>query len=142
MSDTVTPASQDPRPPALGAARVLMAALVVFALYALVASSLTLAHALRPGTVLNVLTAVVWGVIAVGVIHNGRRMRAAAAIGLFFQALGLVVSAAAETAQAQWILGWNLWRGAGESYWWIPAVLLVITVWWMVISDPRRLAGR
>ncbi|MBD3688666.1 hypothetical protein H8R18_03705 [Nanchangia anserum] len=142
MSEDVNASTIDTRPPALGAARVLMGILVIFAAWSTIAAGSRLVDQASVGNALDVITGLVWCLVAAGIIHNGRRMRALAVTGLLLHAVGLVVAAAAETAEADWVREWLIWRGGGAHYWWIPAILLVVAAWWMIVSDPRRLAGR
>ncbi|MDU0967896.1 MAG: hypothetical protein E7A62_01145 [Actinomycetaceae bacterium] len=142
VNESVQPTPSDPRPPALGAARVLMAALALFTVWLFVTSIVRIHAGVTVGGCLDLVVAAVWALVTAGVIHNGRRMRLAAWAGLAFQVIALVVAAAAETAQADWVCFFLSWRGGGANYWWIPPILVVVTAVWLIVSDPRRLAGR
>lgn len=129
----------DPRPPALGVARVLMAGLALFSAWVFLASLIALGDAGIDGIV-DVIVSVVWVAIAAGVIHNGTRMRMLAWGGLAFQLCCFVIVSAC--GEAAWARQCRVWYDAGAAYWWLPAFFVLVTSLWMIISDPRRLAGR
>lgn len=139
--DQADPRPSDPRPPAMGAARVLMAVIVVFTGVVLLGGLERLGDGGGVGAALDVATGIVWGIVAAGVIHNGRRMRLVAWGGLACQAMA---AAAAILMPAVGVtdVTWHAWDDGGAAYWWVPTCLLIVTVWWMVVSDPRRLAAR
>lgn len=142
MNAPVTPASSDPRPLALGVARLLMAADAALAVWVLWDAARRLIVAVTAPGLVDFGIGVAWALVAAGIIHNGHRMRRVAWAGLIAQALAclaVVGFAVAGSAAASACLAWDR---LGAHFLWIPPLLLAGTVLWMIKSDPRRLAAR
>ncbi|WP_182353390.1 hypothetical protein [Flaviflexus huanghaiensis] len=130
----------DSRRSALGWARVLLlliiALAVVFTWLAIVGATGAFLDSLPGTAVLTLTAAVVWALMAAGIVHNGRRMRRiagiAAAINVVMPIVGLWVAMPLDQ--------WSPWRSGGVAYWYIPTIVAAVTLWWLFHSSPARLA--
>ncbi|MBM9433245.1 hypothetical protein [Flaviflexus equikiangi] len=131
---------QDSRRSALGWARVLLLLIgglaAVFLWLAIVGATSAFLDS-RPGTALLTLSAaIVWVLMAVGLLHNGRRMRRIAWAGAGLNVLMPVIGFFAELP----LYTWSPWREGGVAYWYVPTVLALVSMWWLHHSSPARLA--
>ena len=132
----------DTRSRSLGLGRVVMVLFWAFGAWTTVAGVSDLLH-VGDGPVgtaiVSLLAGVAYLVAALGITHNGRRMRVIgwAAMGvctvgpLLVGLLGLGVPELAGTRSP--------WSAFGAYYWFVPLVLPVIGLVWLWWSNPRRI---
>lgn len=92
----------------------------------------------HPGrAALTVLAALVWVAMAVGLLHNGRRMRriawATAAVNLLADLITFVWTTFPVDV-------WSPWYRGGANYLYVPALLAMAALAWLYHSSPARLA--
>lgn len=136
-------ATNDDRRPSMGLGRLLMA---VFWIFGVVTTILTVLSLLRSTTVpvgsrlVGFLAAVVYVLVAVGITHNGRRMRMLAWAGLIVELMGPIITGllaiGASLPPGSTV---SPWTDFGANYWFFPIVLPIIGIIWMWYSDPRRI---
>ena len=137
-----TPAQQshkDPRTASWGAGRIFMAGLVVFAVVALFHEFSTLPASGSAGyglAMLSLANVAHWIVLAIAVIHNGRRMRLLAwglsGIETLLLVLFALVFSSPHLDSAQLLFNW------GQAYYYFPAILTALTIIWLLVSSPLR----
>lgn len=133
---------QDRRRSAHGSARVLLFVIVGFAIAFLwlgIVGATSAFISSLPGTaLLTLLAAAVWMLMAVGLLHNGHRMRriawAAALINLVLPLIGFFADMP--------LYHWSPWRDGGVAFWYVPTALVAVSLWWLYYSSPARLAQR
>ena len=123
---------KDPRTVSWGVGRIFMACLVVFSVVALFYEFSTLPAANTPGYGFSMLS--------IAVIHNGRRMRLLAwtlsGIEIILLVLFAWVFSVPHLECAQLLCNW------GQTYFYMPAILSVLTIVWLVVSSPLRPANK
>ena len=81
-----------------------------------------------------------WITLSVAVIHNGRRMRLLAwtlsGIEIILLVLFAWVFSVPHLERAQLLCNW------GQTYFYMPARLSVLTIVWLVVSSPLRPANK
>lgn len=130
----------DSRRSALGWARVLLFIIIAFAAafvwLGIVGATSAFLNSLPGTAVLTLVAAVVWSLMAAGIVHNGRRMRriawAAAAVNVIMPIIDLWAAMPLDT--------WSSWRSGGVAYWYVPTLVAAVTLWWLYHSSPARLA--
>lgn len=134
---------KDPRTVSWGVGRIFMACLVVFSVVALFYEFSTLPAANTPGygfSMLSIANVAHWITLSVAVIHNGRRMRLLAwtlsGIEIILLVLFAWVFSVPHLERAQLLCNW------GETYFYMPAILSVLTIVWLVVSSPLRPANK
>lgn len=133
---------QDRRRSAHGSARVLLFIIGGFAIASLwlgIVGATSLFMSSLPGTALfTLLAAIVWAIMAIGLLHNGQKMRkiawATALINLAMPLIGLFADLPLYT--------WSPWRDGGIAFWYVPTILAAVSMWWLYYSSPARLAQR
>ena len=87
-----------------------------------------------------VLAGAIYVVIAVGITHNGRRMRMVAWVGLITAMVGPIIAGVMGIGRPPVRENlYSAWASFGADYWFFPLVLPVIGLVWMWYSDPRRI---
>lgn len=141
-SEVLTHSAKDRRGPAHGWGRVFIAAfwiIAVLSTYTALSDFFTLAqHPLGPRLV-SVLAGIGYVVAAIGLSHNGRRMRKVAAAAIWFELIGVLVTGVVglgipEIGQVR-----NLWANFGQLYWFFPLILPLVGAAWLWWSNPRRI---
>ena len=144
MSNDEAEQSTDPRPPALGVARLLFGAFLIFALYALyneVRQLLVTQTIWYPAHVASLLALALWFLGTAGLIHNGRRMRMVAWAAFLLESLAVIVTTILGLFDVRIATSVTMLGMAGAYYYYIPLVGSVAALGWLVWSNPRRLAG-
>lgn len=138
-SESAQQSHKDPRTASWGAGRIFMAGLVVFAVVALFHEFSTLPASSSAGygmAMLSLANVAHWIVLAIAVIHNGRRMRLLAWGLSGIETLLLVLFAFAFSSphldSAQLLFNW------GQAYYYLPAILTALTIIWLLVSSPLR----
>ncbi|WP_022867743.1 hypothetical protein [Schaalia vaccimaxillae] len=134
--------SVDTRPPALGLGRLVMVIYWVFGAWVTTVAVIDLFR-YEDGPLGPVILALVAGLVylaaALGLTHNGRRMRI----------IGWVcVSACLVCPIVLWIAGLDVptlsmarsaWTDMGRDFYYLPVIVAIIGVVWMWWSNPRRI---
>ena len=144
MDDTLrTRSIEDTRRRSRGVGQVHVVVHAVFGLVVLVPALVSLVR--DPGRApladaLGALAGLGYVVLAVCMAHNGRRMRRLGWAALALEAVGLVtVSLLVSLRPADGELGSTAWAHWGQTYWFAPAIMPVIGVVWMWLTNPRRI---
>lgn len=133
----------DNRTPSLGLGRLVMALFWVFGVIVTLISVKNLAGdseaPLGPRFV-ALLASAVYVIAAVGLTHNGRRMRVIAWASLVISLVGpLIVGVGALGLPSEYSLSFSPWAQFGTTYWGLPLVIPLVGMVWMWWSDPRRI---
>lgn len=89
---------------------------------------------------ISLVAGVVYLMVALGMTHNGRRMRIIAWVGLIISLVGPVIVAIQELGFPSYsAAGLSPWSRFGGDYWYLPMVLPIVGLVWMWWSDPRRI---
>lgn len=131
----------DPRTRSLGWARILIfcvAAITIWIGAVEVAEFVKVAQA--PVRVTALLASVGYAAGALGLIHNGRKMRMIAWAAYVGELIALLCVLALARPGATTVA--LAWEKAGEYFYYLPALLPLIGIIWLAWSDPRRLVGR
>lgn len=138
-SESAPQSHKDPRTASWGAGRIFMAGLVVFAVVALFHEFSTLPASGSAGyglAMLSLANVAHWIVLAIAVIHNGRRMRLLAwglsGIETLLLVLFALVFSSPHLDSAQLLFNW------GQAYYYFPAILTALTIIWLLVSSPLR----
>ena len=138
-SESAQQSHKDPRTASWGVGRIFMAGLVVFAVVALFHEFSTLPASRSAGyglAMLSLANVTHWIVLAIAVIHNGRRMRLLAWTLSGIESLLLVLFALLFSSpylhRAQLLFNW------GQAYYYFPAILTALTIIWLLVSSPLR----
>lgn len=133
----------DDRAPSFGLGRLVMAIFWIFALVSLSLSLWALARAVEVpmgSRLVAVFAGVIYVLVAIGITHNGRRMRIMAWGALIVALVGpLITGLMGIGAPAVPDSFYSAWSAFGADYWFIPLILPVIGLVWMWYSDPRRI---
>ncbi len=142
-SETNEPSGvKDDRRPSWGLGRIVMAIFWIFGLLTTVPAVIDLIRDVNSPIgprLVAVLAGAIYLVIAVGITHNGRKMRLiswaamiAAFVGPYIMGLfELGVEPVSEVSSA--------WSHFGAQYWYVPLVLPLVGFVWMWRSNPRRI---
>lgn len=138
---------KDDRRPALGLGRLVMALYWVFgivttllAAWVLVRSATLASSTPIGGKIVALLAGVIYILVAIGITHNGRRMRQMAWVGVIIEMVGPIITGLLELGVPD--LGNSLfspWAGFGVNYWYLPLLVPIVGIVWMWRSDPRRI---
>lgn len=131
---------QDSRRSAIGWARVLLLVIAAFAVaflwLGIVGATSAFLNELPGTAVLTLVAAIVWALLAAGLLHNGRRMRriawACAAVNVIMPLVDLWADLP--------LYSWSPWRDGGVAFWYVPTLLAAVSLWWLHHSSPARLA--
>lgn len=136
-------AARDDRRASRGLGRLVMA---VFWVFGVVTTVLAVAALARPADsplgsrLVGLLAAVIYILIAVGITHNGRRMRMLAWAGLVVELVGPIITGllgvGAGLPPGSYV---SAWTDFGINYWYLPLILPIGGMAWMWFSDPRRI---
>lgn len=134
---------RDTRPPARGGGRLVMVLFWAFGLWVVIDALLNLFSRPSDGAIGPLLGTFVAGVIqvtaAIGITHNGRRMRMIAWVATVVACAGPLIVG---------IVGWGIpevtayrsaWGAFGQDYWYLPVVVNAIGLVWLWVSNPRRI---
>lgn len=132
----------DTRPRSLGLGRVVMALFWVFGVWTTVTGVLDLVHVGEGplgSAIVSVLAGVVYLVAAVGITHNGRRMRIIGWAAMVVSAVGPILVGLLGLGLPELSATRSPWGAFGGHYFFIPLVLPVIGLVWLWWSNPRRI---
>ncbi|AOZ72785.1 hypothetical protein BK816_05325 [Boudabousia tangfeifanii] len=134
----------DRRRPSYGLARIVYALLVVFALFSTVeVFSQSYNFGFNKQTLLATIAFIDYWLIAIGLIHNGRRMRKIALVAIllsWFALLGLGLFA--------WVngnangLSLTIWESFGAKWGYLPLLFAAFVSFWWYFSSPNRIVER
>lgn len=133
----------DTRRRAYGVGRVLIAVYGVFALAATARAGVQLIRDASQAPVaysLSALAAVVYVVATVALAHNGRRMRRVAWVAVVVELLGVVSVGIWSYADPASFPEATVWSHFGQGYGFVPLVLPLLGIAWLVRSNPATLA--
>lgn len=133
---------EDDRPPSLGLGRIVMALFWAVGLWITVVAIIDLFnHEDGPWgpSIVALLAGVVYLLAALGLTHNGRRMRILGwtCIGMSIGAplvLGVAGLGLPELSAAR-----SAWTECGRDFHFFPLLISIIGVVWMWMSNPRRI---
>lgn len=132
----------DTRPRSLGLGRVVMVLFWAFGVWTTVMGVIDLLHVgdgPLGSAIVSVLAGVVYLVAALGITHNGRRMRIIGWAAMVVCAVGpLLVGLLGLGIPELWATR-STWSAFGAHYSFIPLVLPVIGLVWLWWSNPRRI---
>lgn len=153
MSEKETLASQNLRPvkddrrPALGLGRLVMALYWIFGIITTLLASWVLIRSASltifspiGGKIVALLAGLIYILVAIGITHNGRRMRIMAWVGVIIEMVGPILTGLLELGVPD--LGnshFSPWAGFGVNYWYLPLLVPIVGIIWMWRSDPRRI---
>ncbi|MDE3724357.1 hypothetical protein PWG71_23445 [Nocardiopsis sp. N85] len=118
-----------------GPGRLLVAVYGVFALAATARGVYQLATKFEEAPVaylLSVLAGVIYLVAAVGLARAGRTSRRVALVSCVIEMVGVLVVGAASLALPEVFPDDTVWSGFGSGYFFIPLVLPVVGLWWIL----------
>ncbi len=137
-----SPATDD-RPPARGAGLAVVAVYVVFALSASARAGVQLVRDAAEAPLaygLSAFAALVYVLAAVGLAHNGRRMRRLAWTAVTIELVGVLVVGVLSLLAPELFPRDTVWSRFGSGYGYIPLVLPVLGLVWLWRSSPGRVA--
>lgn len=135
------PATDD-RSPSYGVGRVVMALFWVAGAYFVYTSAQDFFnHSNEPFglRITSVLAAFGYLVAALGITHNGRRMRMVAWAALGFEFVGVLVTGLTGVGIEEIGSFRTVWGNLGADHYYIPLILPIIGIAWMWYADPRRI---
>lgn len=133
----------DPRPRAYGAGRALVLAYGILAVAATARSVyqlITKAGEAPLAYSLSLVAALVYVVATFALAHNGVRMRRLAWGAVLLELVGVVSVGIWSFARPGDFADATVWSHFGQGYGFIPAVLPLLGILWLVRSDPARIA--
>lgn len=133
----------DPRPRAYGGGRALVAVYAVLAVAATFRSGVQLATRASDAPLaygLSAFSAVVYVVATIALAHNGTRMRRVAWGAVLVELVGVLAVGAVSLARPELFPDATVWSQFGIGYGFVPLILPVLGILWLVRSDPARLA--
>ncbi len=138
-----TAPATDDRPPARGAGLLVVAVYVIFALAATARAGVQLLRDAAEAPLaygLSAFAAVVYVLAAVGLAHNGRRMRRLAWTAVTIELVGVLVVGALSLLAPELFPRDTVWSRFGSGYGFVPLVLPVLGLFWLWRSSPGRVA--
>lgn len=132
----------DTRTRSLGLGRVVMAVFWIFGVWTTVQGIIDLVHVgdgLLGSSIVAVLAGVVYLVAALGITHNGRRMRIIGWAAMLVSTIGPIVVGLLGLGLPELSRMRSPWGAFGAHYWFIPLVLPLIGLVWLWWSNPRRI---
>lgn len=143
VSNPPHPETADPRPRAYGAGRALVLAYGILAVAATARSVyqlITKAAEAPLAYSLSLVAALVYVVATIALAHNGVRMRRLAWGAVLVELLGVVSVGIWSYARPGDFADATVWSHFGQGYGYVPAVLPLLGILWLVRSDPARIA--
>ncbi len=138
-----TAPATDDRPPARGAGLLVVAVYVIFALSASARAGVQLVRDASEAPLaygLSAFAAVVYVVAAVGLAHNGRRMRRLAWTAVSIELAGVLVVGILSFIAPELFPRDTVWSRFGSGYAYVPLALPVLGLIWLWRSSPGRVA--
>lgn len=138
-----TAPATDDRPPARGAGLLVVAVYAIFALSASARAGVQLVRDAAEAPLaygLSAFAALVYIVAAVGLAHNGRRMRRVAWVAVSIEMAGVLVVGGLSLLAPELFQDDTVWSRFGMGYGFVPLVLPVLGLLWLWRSSPGRLA--
>ncbi|HLT84714.1 MAG TPA: hypothetical protein VKZ83_10825 [Phototrophicaceae bacterium] len=138
-----TAPATDDRPPARGAGLLVVAVYVIFALAASARASVQLFRDAGEAPLaygLSGFAALVYVFAAIGLAHNGRRMRRLAWTAVTIEMVGVLVVGALSLLMPELFPRDTVWSRFGSGYGFVPLVLPVLGLFWLWRSSPGRVA--
>lgn len=133
---------RDDRRPSWGLGRIVMVLFWLFGLLTAVPALVALIRATDTPIgprLIAVLAGLVYLVIAVGITHNGRKMRFIAWAATTVALVGSLITGLFELGTDHAAAVTSAWSRFGADYWYVPLVLPLIGFVWLWRSDPRRI---
>lgn len=133
----------DPRPRAYGAGRALV---LVYGILALAATGrsvyqlLTKADEAPLAYSLSLVAALVYLVATIALAHNGVRMRRVAWTAVLVELVGVVTVGIWSYVRPEDFPEATVWSHLGQGYGYVPLVLPLLGIAWLLRSDPARIA--
>lgn len=147
--DTVSPdkvssdAVTDDRGPSWGLGRLVMA---LFWIFGIVTTAVAVRDLIRePETpigllLISLIAGLIYLVVAIGITHNGRKMRMIAWVGVITEMIGPLITGLLELGlPVDPSAARSAWSQFGADYWYLPLLIPAIGIIWMWRSDPRRI---
>ena len=142
LADPAVPVGDD-RPVSLGLGRVVMALFWVMAVVSVLSGTWYL---IRESAVpigprlIAFLAGFVYLAVALGLTHNGRKMRLVAGGGLIISLVAPIIMGLLELGMPATLPSVpSPWANFGADYYYLPLILSVVGLVWMWLSDPRRI---
>lgn len=132
----------DDRGPSLGLGRLVMAAYWLFGAWTTVVGVATLVDLDgRPAgpALVALLAGLLYLVAAVGITHNGRRMRIVGWTAVIIETAGPVIVGLVGLGVPRQSTVRSPWAAFGADYWYLPLVIAVVGLVWLWRSNPRRI---
>ncbi len=133
---------QDDRGPSWGLGRIVMLLFWIFGIFTTIPAIVYLIRETQVPIgprIVAVLAGVTYLLVAVGITHNGKKMRLLAWSALIASLVGPFVMGLFELGMEQVSEVPSAWAQFGASYWYVPLLLPVIGLIWMWRSNPRRI---
>ncbi|PFG19495.1 hypothetical protein [Serinibacter salmoneus] len=133
----------DTRRRAYGVGRVLIAVYGVFAVSATARASVQLIRDASQAPVaysLSAFAAAVYVVATIALAHNGRRMRRVAWVAVVVELIGVVSVGVWSFVDPAAFPEATVWSHFGQGYAFVPLVLPILGIAWLVRSNPAALA--
>ena len=133
---------QDDRGPSWGLGRIVMLIFWLFGLFTTIPAVIYLIRETQMPIgprLVAVLAGVTYLLVALGITHNGKKMRIMAWAALVASLVGPFVMGLFELGIEQVSAVPSAWARFGAYYWYVPLVLPVIGLVWMWRSNPRRI---
>ena len=137
--------SHDPRRRAYGAGRALIAVYGVFALAATARAAVQLVRDAGGAPLaygLSAFSAAVYIAATIALAHNGDRMRRVAWVAVVIELVGVIVVGLWTTMNPGDFPRDTVWSHFGQGYGFVPLLLPILGLFWLVRSDPAKLARR
>ena len=132
----------DTRPPALGLGRLVMAVYWLFGLWVSAVAVIDLFHysegPLGP-VILAVIAGVVYLLAAIGLTHNGRRMRILGWVCVAASLISPLILAVAGLGFPELGAARSAWTDLGADFHYLPLLVSCLGMIWMWWSNPRRI---
>lgn len=136
------PAVVDDRRPSWGLGRIVMGLFWIFGILTTVPAVISLIRntemPIGPRLV-AVLAGLTYLVAAVGITHNGKKMRLTAWGAMIVALAGPYITGLFELGVEPAIPAVSAWSSFGAQYWYVPLVLPPVGLIWMWRSNPRRI---
>ncbi|MSS83525.1 hypothetical protein FYJ24_01850 [Actinomycetaceae bacterium WB03_NA08] len=140
MTESSPPA--DDRTVSFGLGRLVIALFWIVAVVVLALSLWGLARVTSipiGSRLIAVLAGIVYLLAAIGMTHNGRRMRMMAWGALVTALVGPIITGLSGLGLPDAPTFYSAWANFGATFWFAPLVIPLIGIVWMWMSDPRRI---